>query len=186
MEDPGIIELYWARDGRAIEETKAKFGAYLRTVAMNLLHVPEDAEECVSDAYLAAWNRMPPERPAVLRAFLGAIARNISLDRLKLLRARKRGGGEAEAVFEELAELLPDARTPEDEVWKNELLRDIEAFLRAQPERARNIFLRRYWYADSVKAIAKRYGLGENAVSARLSRTRDKLRDYLTERGYSV
>lgn len=186
MEDEGIVGLYWARDSRAIEETRAKYGSFLRSVAMNLLGVPEDAEECESDTYLAAWERMPPERPAVLRAFLGKITRNISLDRLKRLRAQKRGGGAAEAVFEELTEILPDARTPEDEVWRRELLRDMEAFLRAQPERARLIFLRRYWYADTVKTIARRFGLRENAVSAQLLRTRGRLRDYLRERGYEL
>lgn len=186
MEDDGILELYWARDGRAVEETRAKYGAFLRSVAMNLLNAEEDAEECVSDTYLAAWNRIPPERPAVLRAFLGRIVRNISLDRLKHLRALKRGGGEADAIFDELAEILPDARTPETEVEKKELLRELESFLQTQPERTRGIFLRRYWYADSVKAVARRFGLGENAVSAQLARTRSKLRAYLTERGYFI
>ncbi len=186
MDDALIVDLYWARDDRAIDETRDKYGGYLDRIAMNLLNRREDAEECVSDTYLAAWNAMPPERPGILRAFLGRIARNISLDRLKRLRAQKRGGGETEAVFEELSELIPGGDTPDGELDRKELLRDIEDFLRAEPERSRNIFLRRYWYADPVKVIAKRYGLRSNAVSAQLLRTRTKLRDYLSGRGYAI
>lgn len=186
MDDAAIIDLYWARDSRAIGETGIKYGVYLTSIAMNLLGLPEDAEECVSDTYLAAWNAMPPERPGILRAFLGKITRNLALDRLKRLRAKKRGGGEPEAIFDELSEIIPGGDCPEAELDRKELLRDIEAFLRAEPPRARNIFLRRYWYADSVAAIALRYGLRENAVSAQLMRTRNKLRKYLTERGHVI
>ncbi len=186
MDDATIVDLYWARDSRAIDETQTKYAGFLSAIAMNLLNVREDAEECVSDTYLAAWNAIPPERPNILRAFLGRIVRNLSLDRLRRGRARKRGGGEPEAIFEELEEILPDTRTPEGEMERRELLRDIEDFLRVQPERPRNMFLRRYWYADSVKVIAARYGLRENAVSAQLLRTRGKLRSYLAERGYAI
>ncbi len=186
MDDAAIVDLYWARDSRAIGETQTKYGPFLGAIAMNLLNVREDAEECVSDTYLAAWNAIPPERPGLLRAFLGRIVRNLSLDRLRRSRAKKRGGGTPDAIFEELEELLPDSRTPEGEVERRELLRDIEDFLRAQTERTRNIFLRRYWYADSVTAIASRYGLRENAVSAQLLRTRGKLRSFLEERGHTI
>lgn len=184
MDDALIVELYWARDNRAIDETRTKYGGYLGKIAMNVTNQREDAEECVSDTYLAAWNAMPPERPNILRAFLGRIVRNISLDRVKRLHARKRGGGETEAVFEELSELIPGGTSPDGELDRKELLRTIEEFLRAEPERSRNIFLRRYWYAEPVNAIARRYGVRANAVSAQLLRTRTKLRDYLTERGY--
>ena len=186
MEDTAIIDLYWARDSRAIGETGAKYGVYLTGIALNLLGLPEDAEECVSDTYLAAWNAMPPESPENLGAYLGRIARNLALDRLKRLRAKKRGGGEPRLIFDELAEVIPGGDRPEAALDRKELLRDIESFLRAEPERARNMFLRRYWYADSVAAIALRYGLRENAVSAQLMRTRNKLRRYLTERGYVI
>ncbi len=186
MDDAAIIDLYWARDSRAIDETGFKYGSYLTRVAMNLLGIPEDAEECVSDTYLAAWNAMPPERPGILRAFLGRITRNLALDRIKRLRAKKRGGGEAEIIFDELSEIIPGGDRPEAELDRKELLRDIEDFLRSEPERSRNMFLRRYWYADSVGAIASRYGVRENAVSAQLLRTRNKLRKYLTGRGYVI
>lgn len=186
VDDAAIIDLYWARDSRAIDETGVKYGAYLTGIAMNLLRLSEDAEECVLDTYLAAWNAMPPERPGILRAFLGKITRNLALDRLKRLRAKKRGGGEPQVIFDELSQILPGGDGPEAALDRKELLRDIEAFLLAEPERARNMFLRRYWYADSVAAIAARYGLRENAVSAQLMRTRNKLRRYLTERGHII
>lgn len=186
MEDAAIVELYWVRDQRAIGETEARYGAYLRRVALNLLEIPEDAEECVSDTYLAAWNAMPPERPRILRAFLGRITRNLALDRLKAARAEKRGGNSARVLFDELAEVLPGGDTPEGALDEKELLRDIEAFLRSEPERNRKLFLRRYWFADSVKAVAARYGMRENSVSAQLARTRGRLRKYLTERGYAL
>ena len=186
MDDAAIIDLYWERNSRAIDETQVKYGGFLNSIAMNLLSIREDAEECVSDTYLAAWNAMPPERPGLLRAFLGRITRNLSLDRLKRQRARKRGGGEPDAIFEELSEILPGGETPSEALDERELLAAIEDFLRAQPERARNIFLRRYWFADGVSAIAGRYGMRENAVSVQLTRTREKLRAYLKVRGYAV
>lgn len=186
MEDAEILQLYRARDARAIEETREKYGGLCLSVASNLLHVREDAEECVADTYLAAWNAIPPERPSILRAFLAKLTRNIALDKLKRLRAQKRGGGETELVFEELSELLPGGTAPGAELERRELLRDIESFLGAESPRARLIFLRRYFYADSVSAIARGLGMRENAVSAQLSRTRKRLRVFLKERGYQV
>ncbi len=186
MEDAAILELYWARNDAALEETRKKYGGLCAAVASNLLPNREDAEECVADTYLAAWNTIPPERPRLLRAYLAALTRNIALDRLKRLRAQKRGGGEAELIFEELSELLPGGDTPAAELERRELLRDIESFLDKQNSRARHIFLRRYYYADSVSAIARGLKMRENTVSAQLMRTRGRLREYLLERGYDI
>ena len=167
MDDSGIIDLYFARSEDAIVQTDAKYGAYCRAIAMNILKSREDSDECVSDTWLHAWNAMPPQRPGILSAFLGRITRNLSFDRFKAAHADKRGGVD-EAV---------DAR---------ELARLIDAFLRRLPERECNIFLRRYWFVDGIDAIALRFSMKPNTVKSVLLRTREKLRRFLQQEGISV
>ena len=186
MEDSRIIELYWSRDEGAIAATSEKYGAYCRSVAMNILRSAEDAEECVSDTWLGAWNSIPPKRPSVLRTFLGRITRNLSFNKYKRDRAEKRGGGEISAVLDELAECVSGSESPEQELARSELAAEINGFLGALPLKKRSIFVSRYWYAESVSDIAKRCGMSETNVSVTLNRLRAQLREHLTERGYEI
>ncbi len=185
MEDGQIIELYWQRSEEAIVQSRLKYGAYCRAVALAILTAREDAEECVSDTWLAAWNAIPPKRPAVLRTFLGRLTRNLSLNRQLHNAAQKRGGGEVTIALEELKECA-GGETAETMLEAAELGRVIDSFLRTLPEIECSLFLRRYWYLDSVDAIALRFGLRSGAVKTRLSRTRSKLRRYLRKEGYAL
>lgn len=186
MEDRQIIELYWQRDEAAIGETDAKYGVYCFSVAQNILTNREDAEECVSDTWLRAWNTMPPQRPSYLRLFLAAITRNLSFDRYRARSAAKRGGGEVESALEELEECVPGSADPAAEVEAQELAESVNRFLRGLPQRDCDIFLRRYFYVEPPAEIAERYQLKKSHVLVLLSRTRQKLKDHLTKEGYAV
>lgn len=186
MEDTAIIELYWNRDERAIEESQKSYGKYCHTIAWNVLYSQEDADECVNDTWLRAWGTIPPTRPNRLGIFLGTITRNLALDRWKGSRRLKRGSGEMPVVLDEIAECVPDKNTTEDAVEAAELQRQINAFLHELPERDCNIFLRRYWYMEEYNEIASRYGLNLNTVKSSLFRSRNKLKDYLEKEGITV
>ena len=183
MDDKAILDLYWSRSEKAISETDAKYGAYCFCIANNILNNREDSEESVSDTYLAAWNSMPPKRPAVLSAFLGKIARYISLDRWKKRSRLKRGGGEIDLCLEELQECVSGKESAEDEIIRKETLAAVNNFLSALNQTERNIFLCRYWYLDSVQEIAERFGFSPNRTSVILRRTRQKLNRYLAKEG---
>ncbi len=184
MDDAKIVELYHARDESAISESDRKYGRYCRTVAYGILRNGEDTEECVSDTYLRAWNAMPPHRPENLKTFLGKITRNLSMDRLDRLTAEKRGAGESTAVLEEIAECVPAGAA--DETDGAILKEAIDRFLAGLPDGTRKIFVRRYWYMDSVKEIAARYGVSESRVKVTLFRTRNRLRTHLEKEGISL
>lgn len=186
LEDSKIIDLYWAREEQALAETDAKYGNYCRTIARNILRNFEDTEECVSDTWLHAWNSMPPQRPGILSAFLGRITRNLSFDRCKYQQAAKRGGGALPLALDELGECIPASGRVEHELEQKELAAAIDRFLRTLPEKDCNLFLRRYWYVDSISVIADRYGMKENTVKSILFRTREKLRKFLGEEGIAV
>ena len=185
MEDREIIELYWRRSERAIACSEEKYGAYCRAVARQILRSLEDTEECVSDTWLAAWNAMPPHRPAVLRTFLGRLARNLAVNRRIYDGAQKRGGGEVTLALEELQECA-GGDTAEEAFEAAELGRLIDRFLRGLSASECNLFLRRYWYLDSIDMLAARYGLRPGAVKTRLHRTREKLRTFLRKEGYAL
>ena len=186
MEDQEIIRLYWDRDEAAIGATDEKYGAYCTAIALNILHRREDAEECVSDTYLRAWNAMPPQRPGRLGAFLGKITRNLSFSRYRVLYARKRGGGELPLILDELGQCVSGRGSVEEELDRRALTEAIESFLDALPPEKRALFLGRDWYAESVGALATRRGMTENSVSAALFRLRRQLRRHLEERGIEV
>jgi RNA polymerase sigma-70 factor (ECF subfamily) len=186
MDDARIVQLYWERDERAIPATAGKYGGYCTAIAKNILGSNEDAEECVNDTYLSAWNSMPPHRPSVLSAFLGKITRNLSFNRYKRNTADKRGGGELAVVLDELADCVSGKNATEQEFSRQELVKAINSFLDTLPRDKRSIFVCRYWYADSISDIAKRHGMKVGAVSMTLSRLRAKLRSYLSERGFEV
>ena len=185
MEDGQIIDLYWNRDQRAIQETDGKYGKLLHGIAWNLLHSREDAEECVNDTYLRAWEAIPPTRPGAFRTWLGHITRNLSLDRWKRLRAEKRGGG-AELLLGELEECLPAPAGPEGIAEERELAAALSGFLQGLTREGRAIFLRRYWYGQSVAEVAAALGCGEGKVKSSLFRSRKALREYLEKEGIAV
>lgn len=184
MEDSQIIELHWNKDIDAISETANKYGAYCFTIAQNILHNTEDSEECVNDTWLHAWNAIPPQRPNVLRMFLAKITRNLAFDRFHARNAEKRGGGEVALVLDELGECLSGGADAGTAYEVKELGQCIRRFVRTLPERDGNVMVRRYFFADSVADIAKRYDLTENNVMVILSRIRKKLKTHLLKEGY--
>ena len=186
MEDSAIIDLYWAREERALSETDAKYGGYCRSIAHNILKNREDSEECVSDTWLHAWNAMPPQRPSILSSFLGRITRNLSFDRCRRQNAEKRGGGLLPLALDELSECVPAPGRVEQALEARELAEAIDRFLRTLPERECSIFLRRYWDGGSGQGIPARYALRENTAKSILFRTREKLRRYLAGEGIIV
>ena len=186
MDDSAIIALYWAREERALEETSAKYGSFCRNIAFHILCNSEDTEECVNDTWLRAWNAIPPQRPAILSAFLGKITRNLSLDRYRVDRAAKRGGGQLPVALEELGDCIPHLDNVEDQISMKELSRLLDRFLRSLPERDCCVFMRRYWYVESTREIARRYEMAEGSVKSILHRTRQKLRNYLEKEGVAI
>lgn len=183
-EDPRIIELYFNRDEEAIKETNAKYGNLCHSIAYNILNNHEDAEECVNDTYASVWNTIPPIRPYNFMAFICKIARNLSLKRLEFMKRKKRSA-EIILSLDELTAVLPDERYAPD-VSDEEVGKLISEFLRGQEEYVRNVFIRRYFYFDSIREIAKRYSYTESKVKNMLFHTRNKLKDYLIKEGVEI
>ena len=186
MDDSRIVELYWRRSGDAIAETSRKYGGYCYAIAYNLLSSVRDAEECVNDTWLGAWNAIPDNRPQDLAPVLGKIARRLAFNRFRADRAEKRGGGELPLVLEELGGCVPVVPSAAQAVEDGELEAEINRFLYALPPRDCDVFLRRYWYGESLAEIAGRYGLKLNTVKTSLYRTREKLRRHLEQEGYAL
>ena len=184
MDDLQIIELYFQRDEQAVRETDAKYGRLCHRIAYNILGSREDSEECVNDAYMGIWNAIPPARPSNFTAFVCRITRNLSLKRLEFLTREKRSR-DVLVSLEELEEVLPDDRIPQD-AGEEELGRLISDFLRTQKEEARNVFIRKYYFFDSVGEIAERYSFTESKVKNMLLHTRNKLKAYLIKEGFEV
>ena len=182
MEDRKIIDLYHQRDEMALAETEKKYGAFCGTIALNILSIREDADECVNDTWLAAWRKMPPERPCSLKAFLGRITRNLSISRYRASRAQKRYAG-LELMLSELEECVPSAVSVERTVEQKELSGQISDWLDTLREEERRLFVRRYWYGEAVKSLAAEEGCTENAAALRLRWLRGRLKTYLEEKG---
>ncbi len=185
MTDASIISLYWERSEKAIEETDLKYGKLCRHLSNNILNNISDAEECVNDTYLTVWNSIPDENPNSFSAFICRIVKNLSLKRLEYVTAQKRKP-EMLASFDELQNCISSESLPEDIVDAEELGKVISSFLREQSRENRNIFLRRYWYFDSVKEIAADYGMKQEKVSAILFKMKNKLKKYLEKEGYCI
>lgn len=183
MEDFQIIELYWQRDERAISESQAKYGIYCGTIANNILHSAQDAEECVNDTWLRAWHAIPPEKPNRLSVFFGRITRNLAIDKYRSSHSQKHGGGQIALCLDELGECIGEEHPIEDTLACRELL---HRFLHALPERSRTLFLLRYWYFMPVAEIAAYCGISEGAVKMKLQRMREKLRIELKKEGVDV
>ena len=180
MEDHQIIELYFARNELAIEETAKRYGGVCMQVSMDILQDRMDAEECVSDTWLQTWRTIPPQRPTILKAFLCRITRNLSINRLRERKAKRRDR-DMTLSLEELEGVLS---IPED---KSEGLSElISEFLRSLDREDRLLFMGRYWHGQSVRELADRMGLSANAAAVRLHRIREELRDYLTDKGVTV
>ncbi len=184
MEDDKIIELYWARDEAAILETDMKYHPYCHTIAYRILNNEEDSEECVNDTWLRTWSRIPPERPSIFSAFLGKITRNLAIDRYRRAHAAKRAGN-LETVDLELDDCIGRSHIEE---WMDDqaIAGTISVFLRGLDEFSRILFMRRYWYLESIADIALRYRVSESKVKSNLFRTRKALRAQLLKEGVMV
>ena len=185
MEDAAIIELYWARNEEAIRETRTKYGTYCYAIARRLLGSPEDAEECVSDTWHAAWNAMPPERPNSLRAWLGRVTRNLSLARWNREHRQKRDRGLTD-LLSELEDCLPARETAETALETKELGRALEDWLSSLPREDRRLFLRRYWYGVSLQDLAAAAGTKPEQLAQKMLRLRRSLRKALEKEGIDL
>ena len=183
MEDLQIIELYWNRDETAIKESQVKYGSYCSSIAYHILHSAEDAEECVNDTWLRAWNAMPPAKPNRLGIFFGKITRNLAIDQYRKERSEKYGGGQAALCLDELEECIGENHSIEDRIALAELLNH---FLKELPQNKREVFLLRYWYLMPVSEIGKRCGISEGAVKKTLQRLRENLKAYLETEGFGI
>ena len=182
MDDLAIVELYHRRSEQAIAESDRKYGALCHSIALRLLALREDAEECVNDTWHVAWNRMPPDRPSALGAFFGRITRNLSISRWRRDHAKKRYDG-IEILLSELEDCVPAPRTVEEDFDRQQLASSISAWLDRLTEEDRRLFIRRYWYGDPVKELAAERGVTANVLSQRLLRLRRSLRTFLESEG---
>ena len=186
MEDFEIVELYWDRNEDAIYYTDQKYNRYCNSIAYNILFNAEDSKECVNDTWLRAWESMPPHRPENLATYLGRITRNLALNLYEKLTAMKRGGRQLDVALEELSEVIGEESNVTRYIDQKLLTESINRFLRTVDAESRKVFVRRYWYLDSVKDVARRFGLKEGNVKVMLHRTREKLRSYLLKEGYEI
>ncbi len=186
MQDNEIVKLYFERNDDAITETEKSYGNFCCAIARRILGNNEDAEECVNDTYLRAWNSIPPQKPKSLAAYLGKIARNLSFDKYRQRTAEKRGGTETEYILDELSDITSGKDETFSEIERKELSKAINAFLDSLKPWQRNIFICRYWYAYSITDISKKFGKSESNVSVILSRTRKSMKEFLTERGFEI
>lgn len=186
MKDEEIVRLYLQRDENALTITANQYRDYCTSIAYGILRDHREAEEIVNDALLKLWNTIPPEKPNPLKGFLGRITRQLSINRYEYAAAKKRGGGAYQVAMEELEQCLGDGECSDN--WEDMMgLREaMNGFLRTLPDRTRSIFLQRYWYFCTVKEIAREHAIGEGAVKMLLLRTRNKMKEYLQQEGFSV
>ena len=186
MEDLKIIELFFERKECAIAETERKYGHYLSKIAYNILFDTEDSEECVNDTYMKTWNIIPPQKPKVLRTFLGKITRRLAIDVFRKKHAEKRGNSEFALSLSELDECIPDKLSAESEFEQKELSESINRFLSSLSGENRDIFICRYFYSDSIKDIASFFGTSESKIKSSLFRSRKALKEHLEKEGFSL
>jgi len=186
LDDAMIIDLYFNRNEKAVDETAKKYGNYCFTISKNILKNEGDAQECVNDTYLKAWNNIPPTKPSKLRIFLGRITRNLSLDRYKFNRTKKREGSEFELLLTELEECISGDLTVEEEVESNFVVQLINEWLLTQLPINRKIFVRRYWHAESIKDLVNIFQISDSKVKSILFRMRKNLKAHLGEEGVEL
>lgn len=185
MDDAQIIILYWARDMRAIDESQRKYGPFCTRLSENILSNHEDAEECVNDTWQRTWDTIPPQKPDSLRAYLARIVRNLSLDRWRAKRAQKRGEG-LEQLLYELEDCVPASPSAEEAAENREITRCIDLWLSGLDRKDRTVFVRRYWYGQQVKELARHENCTPQRMAQRLYRLRQGLRKALEEEGIAV
>lgn len=179
MENAQIIDLFFARSEMAIEQTEKQFAPLCRTVARNLLDSEQDVEECLNDTWHALWNAIPPQRPDNLAAYAAKITRNLAMKRLTAMNADKRQA--ITVSYDELCQCIPAGRSLEELLEGRELTQVLGRFLNTLDRDSRDIFLRRYWFFDSTREIARGFGISETRVTTKLHRIRKKLKDYLAK-----
>ena len=182
MKDEEIVGLYLQRSEKAVEETQIKYRKYCAYISKNILGNDEDAEECVNEALIAAWNSIPPHKPGNLKSYVGKLTRNISISRWRANHSAKRCPSEFSVSLDEIEEIAIDDDF-DAKVNADSLSKSLSDFLRTLPNDERNIFIRRYWFGDPIKSICERYDFGESKVKVTLKRTRDKLAEYLKKEG---
>lgn len=186
MDDREIICLFFDRDETALREVSLKYGTYCKTIARNILNNSEDADECVNDTYMRAWESIPPNEPPVLGAFLAKITKNLALSRIAFNNAEKRGGKSDALSFDEIDEFVSGENTVESEAERRELIAAINGFLKKLPAKQRQIFVGRYWGYYKSSELAKRFGMSESGISRSIERTRCKLKKHLEKGGFDV
>lgn len=184
MDDKSIVNLFWQRNEQAISKTAERYEPYLRSIALHILGDPLDAEECVNDTYIAAWNSIPPHKPAVLSTYLGKLTRRISLKVLRSRSVQKRGSNEVALSLDELAECIPAGSCLDDAIEHKELVASINSFLASLSVNERRVFVLRYWHALPILYISKQLGFSKSKVESMLHRIRIKLKKQLEKEGY--
>ena len=184
MNDAQIVELYWQRDESAVTVTQEKYNTYLLKIAYNILNNHEDSEESVNDTYLAAWNSIPPQKPAVLSTYLGKLTRRISISLFRRKNADKRQGGEFALSFSEMEDVMEGNMEPQKEMEAKLLGELLNQFLRSLKPDERRTFIGRYYYMDPLKEVAAYCGMSESKAKTILFRTRVKLKEYLKKEGF--
>ena len=187
MDDKNLLELFCQRDERALAEVRRVYGARLHRTAMNILHSNEDAEECVNDALFKAWEAIPPALPEKLGAYLAKIVRNLALHRWEARNAAKRGGGVANLLLDELADVVAaNTGSPEQEFEASTVTTAINDCLGSMRQMQRNVFVLRYFHGESIAAICKRFQISESRAKSMLHRARKKLGEHLKEEGVNI
>ena len=185
MDDQQITELFFERSDQAIKELSVKYGRSLKNISFNILGSEQDAEECVNDTYLAAWNTIPPQNPDSLYAYVCRLVRNNSLTRYTRNTAKKRNSS-YDVALEELEYCIPGSAGLEDELEQKETAECINIFLASLDRDSRIMFVRRYCFSDTIGEIAGLFGTSEHYISVRLHRLRQKLKKNLAEKGVST
>ncbi len=183
LSDENIIELYWQKNENAIRVTNDRYGPFLYRIAYNILHDPQDCEECQNDTYLSVWNAIPPTRPQSFRAFIARIMRNIAIDKYYEKTRKKRVPSELTFSMEECGDLLSDREDPADEIMAEELGKMISHFLRLLGEKDRYIFMSRFYLVEPIEEIAKELHVTESAIYKKLTQLKAALKKYLAEKG---
>lgn len=185
MDDGLIIELFRKQDSSAITEAEKKYGKLLMKLAMGILCSKEEAEEVINDTLLAAWNNIKNNPPDNLQAYLCKITRNLALNKFRSSKAKKRNS-EYVLSLDEIGDIFPAGETTEETFFSKELQNSVYEFIKALPDEQRKIFLRRYWFFDSIKDIAASWGISESKAKTLLFRTRKKLKEYLEKEGFNI
>lgn len=185
MDDEKIINLYMNRQERAIHESAKKYGRLCNNISMGILNDRRDCEECVSDTWITLWNQIPPKNPNPLKAYICRIIKNLSLKRYEYHHAKKRNS-EYDLSLEELNDCICQRENVEEQIEYQELKRLIAIFIENLPKEKRVLFLRRYWFLESMTEIAKDYNITSKNVSMKLLRIRKELKEFLKREGFEL